>query len=491
MAQEQEKFELMKLDPNQVVELDQWESKLKTLVEENPFIEITDKKSFDEAKKRRTALKSGRTEVQKQDGLIATFLNNFRKATKGNSEKLISIVEPHEQKQQDEIDRYQKILDDQKAEQDRIEEERVNGIKSVINETEKQLQSIVDHVIFQNIEVAKKDFDEYPKKVVEGFDFQEFNFLFDEMVERMKTTFDNRVKEVQEEEQKRLEDLKNYAESKLNKMCLDAQNAIEQFQPKNEDDNLIETIDEIFDPLSFDFGEMSDEHAKQKSIYIQKALTRIDQLNEMVIAEQRQRIFDVREGLLDIIFQMDVENFTEKTNYVKEALEQDCLPEVQQEFDKMKSMVEKSLSQKLEILSKEIEAKKEAEAKEEERMAKVMDERIKIIEGLGMVANEDETIWTGFGLELFVDKIYNEDSIDSIVQEINDYKSESEAEQKRQELIRQDKITMVDAFVQIKNKLFETTDQDFENQSTFVYFSQLRKQMIELCDSNIVEINKF
>lgn len=121
MSETNEKFELLKLDPKNLVELDQWESKLNKLVEENPFIDIKDKESFAEAKKRRTNLKSGRTEVQGQDTLIGSFMQKFRKTIKEKNEKLISIVHPHEKKQQEEIDRYQKILDDKKAEEDKIE----------------------------------------------------------------------------------------------------------------------------------------------------------------------------------------------------------------------------------------------------------------------------------------------------------------------------------------------------------------------------------
>lgn len=491
MSTEANKFELLKLDPNNLVELDQWENKLKTLVDENPFIEITDKKTFEEAKRRRTALKSGRTEVQKQDGLIATFLNNFRKSTKSKNEMLVSIVQPHEEKQQTEIDRFQVILDQEKEEKERLENERIEGIKNQIEFCKNTLQSFIDHLVFENIDLAIDDFKKYSKRCFDEYDFQEFQFLFDESVEELEKKLYSRIDDVKLEHEKELERLKTERESKLNKMCVDAQNKIDSFQT-DRDWNLIEEIDTIFDE-QFDFGELTESHKQKKSQFIQKALDKIDELNLKVIETQRQRIFEVREGLLDLIFQMTIDNHVETNSKIFEAFEQEVIPELQQEFDKMKSMVNQSLVQKMEFINKEIQSVKDAKEKEEKLFLKLIDERLKKMILIGMYVDQDENV---SGFDFYWDKYqignFNNEDFEAILKDIQDEKNKTESEQKRQELIRQDKITMVDVFVNFKNQINEKKPKGlFDNDESIQYFEELKQDFIQYCDERISNINKF
>lgn len=490
MSTEANKFELLKLDPNNLVELDQWENKLKTLVDENPFIEITDKKTFEEAKRRRTALKSGRTEVQKQDGLIATFLNNFRKSTKSKNEMLVSIVQPHEEKQQIEIDRFQVILDQEKEEKERLENERIEGIKNQIEFCKNTLQSFIDHLVFENIDLAIDDFKKYSKRCFDEYDFQEFQFLFDESVEELEKKLYSRIDDVKLEHEKELERFKTERESKLNKMCVDAQNKIDSFQT-DRDWNLIEEIDTIFDE-QFDFGELTESHKQKKSQFIQKALDKIDELNLKVIETQRQRIFEVREGLLDLIFQMTIDNHEATNKQIFEAFEQEVIPELQQDFDKMKSMVNQNLLQKMEFINKELKEKEIQKQKELDELKSKFESRVERLEKIGLVKVNDNQ-WNGFDTNVFrvQFEMVPDEFFEQLILEIENEKQNSLKETERQERIREDKIKMIDSFVQVKNTLFEIESNDFENQETFTYYSQLRKQMVELCDSNIVQINKF
>ncbi len=486
MNTKDEKFELLKLDANQLVELDQWENKLNDLVKDNPFIEIVDTETFNEAKKRRTNLKSGRTEVEKQDTALGSFLANFRKAIKGKNGTLVEIVKPHENKQQEEVDRYQKILDDKKAEKDKIENDRIQIIKDKIEEVEKQLESIVEHVIFENINEAEKDFVSYPEKAIKDFNFEEFQFMYDEMIEHKTTKLKLKIIDVKEKESTRIEDLKRDNNSKIDKMIVDSIKAIDEFKMTFDEDNLMFVVDEIFD-INHDFGDLKQRHKDEFSKMLEKAQDKIDAINESIILEEKNRIFEVREGLLDKIHQMDVDNFDVENQYVKKALEQQVLEPNQETFNTMKQVVEKALERKTKEIQDEI-------TKEEKRMEGVMDSRIKIIEEMGMVADNDlETSkWIGFGLEIMVDELWDADDIESFVEDIKQAKSDSEAEQQRQGLIKDDKEKMVDIFAELKYQANKRTmNADFENDESKQFFETLRKEVITFCDERITNINKF
>ena len=79
------------------------EARQKQLVTDNPFITIKDSESFEIAKKRRTTLRKGRTDLQTGEKLIVTKITTFRKDVKTETEKLVAITQPHEDKQQKEI----------------------------------------------------------------------------------------------------------------------------------------------------------------------------------------------------------------------------------------------------------------------------------------------------------------------------------------------------------------------------------------------------
>ena len=197
-------FQLTELKANQVIELEGWEQKQKEIVEANPFIQITDPKSYDQAKKNRTALKTARTEVQSQDKLIGSTLSNFRKETKVVAENLIAITSPHEEKQQEEVSRYEAILEERKNEKERLEKERVDSIQNNIENLGVDLSKISNRVRFEDIEESSKSFE----KVIAMYsvnDYQEFEVLFDSKIEENKIRFDEIIQSLKEKEDQRIE----------------------------------------------------------------------------------------------------------------------------------------------------------------------------------------------------------------------------------------------------------------------------------------------
>lgn len=106
--------------------------KQQQLVSENPFIKIEDWKTLKIAKERRTALKSGRVQLQKDEKLIASELASFRNLIKTETETLILITKEAEDKQQFEIDEFEAAKQREKEEAERKRLHEIEKIKTEI-----------------------------------------------------------------------------------------------------------------------------------------------------------------------------------------------------------------------------------------------------------------------------------------------------------------------------------------------------------------------
>ena len=195
-------LQLEDLKVSNLPELQGWKEKQQKLVEENPYVEIVDNKSYEVACKSRTALLKGRTELEKQDKLIASKLTSFRKEVKQETDNLIAITLPYEEKQQSEIKRYEEIKASEKAEKERLEQERVDCIKNRIDNCESECYRIIQDTTIDNVELHKTMIDVF---VNANFDYEEFDILFEQSRARIQTSWDLKCADIQEKESQRVE----------------------------------------------------------------------------------------------------------------------------------------------------------------------------------------------------------------------------------------------------------------------------------------------
>ena len=215
------KFELATLDANNLKELDGWKDKMETAVKEFPFVKITDSKTYEEAKTNRTGLRSTRTDVQKQDKLIGSFVSNFRKDTKKINESLIAVVLPSEEKQQAEIDRHEKILEEKRHEKELAEQKRVDNINNKINSVKDQVKKYIDSMSFGNIkETETVILGEFVS--AKEFNFEEFEPMIDELISDLENEYKNEVARLEHNESVRLEQLEKDQEAKINSIWREA-----------------------------------------------------------------------------------------------------------------------------------------------------------------------------------------------------------------------------------------------------------------------------
>lgn len=198
-------FEIEKMEANNLPELQGLKEKQLQIVKENPFVEIVDSKTYEEAKKSRTTLVSARTEIEKQDKLIASKIKKFREMVSSASVELIAITKPHEDKQQDEVKRYEAIKGQEKLEKARLEEERKSKIKDSIDAIFKTALQKIENLSFELIETLKVDFEQNLYKT-DVSQFEEFENIFNTKLNLLKGQFDYKVKILNDEEARRKED---------------------------------------------------------------------------------------------------------------------------------------------------------------------------------------------------------------------------------------------------------------------------------------------
>ena len=195
-------LQLEDLKVSNLPELQGWKEKQQKLVEENPYVEIVDNKSYEVACKSRTALLKGRTELEKQDKLIASKLTSFRKEVKQETDNLIAITLPYEEKQQSEVKRFEEIKAAEKAEEKRIEQLRVDTIKSKINNFETASYGVIQDTTIENVDLHKSMLDAFANA---DFDYEEFDILFEQAKARIQTSWDLKCSDIQEKESQRVE----------------------------------------------------------------------------------------------------------------------------------------------------------------------------------------------------------------------------------------------------------------------------------------------
>lgn len=205
-------IQIENFDVNLLPELQGMKEKQLQVVKDNPFVEIIDTKTYDQAKKHRTAFVSARTEIKNQDTLIAQKIKTFRTAVSSASEELIAITKPYEEKQQAEVKRWEEAREKEKLEKAKLEEERKNKIRNSINSLIDDALEKINKLSFDTIGSLKVDFEENLYKT-DVSQFEEFELDFNEKLILLKNTFSSRIKTLEESEAQRLEKLRLEAEA--------------------------------------------------------------------------------------------------------------------------------------------------------------------------------------------------------------------------------------------------------------------------------------
>jgi hypothetical protein len=199
------------------------------LVKENPFVKITDNATWEVAKKSRTLLRTGRTDLEKEKKSVLRKIKEvITEPVSKTYDSFIEISKPHEDKQQEEVKRYEDIKENERKERERIDNERKEKHRTAIDaffvSTKQQIESLT-------FETAKTF--EFEIKVdgenVTAEHFEEFQDLFEGKLEVLKMQLHEKRTMLQEREDIRVEQEKIAAEKKEQDRIDGIKKSIENF----------------------------------------------------------------------------------------------------------------------------------------------------------------------------------------------------------------------------------------------------------------------
>lgn len=175
------------------------------LVKDNPFIEVTDNATWETAKKSRTALRTGRTDLEKEQKMVISKVKEkiTEPITKTYNE-LIAITVPLEVEQQAEVKRYEDIKENERLERERIEDARKQTHRDNIELFFNLNKGAIENLTFENV----KTFTLEPKingELVPAESFEEFQDLFESKLEVLKVQLADKVALLQDRENIRIE----------------------------------------------------------------------------------------------------------------------------------------------------------------------------------------------------------------------------------------------------------------------------------------------
>jgi hypothetical protein len=220
--------QLIKLEEfttEQLPELKGKKEEVQKKLQEFPLVaEIVDTKSYEEAKKSRTGVKTLRTGLQKESKMVLSKIKEhvLNKVSKAYDDITNEVIE-EEKKRQDPIDVYEAELErkrQEKAEQERL---RIEAIKNSIDDWYASWIDRVSMLTYNKIQ----EVEEYIAESIANFDvsaLEEFDVLFEDKVDLLKTAFKSKSDELKKEqeiiENKRVLEIKttisNWYEKKSN-----------------------------------------------------------------------------------------------------------------------------------------------------------------------------------------------------------------------------------------------------------------------------------
>ncbi len=198
-------IDFTKFSVAQLPELQGKKEEIKGIIEANPIVEIIDNSTYELAKKSRTAVKTLRTSLEKEQKEVNSRIKkNVLEVIASEYDSLINEVKTDESKRQDPITIWEDKKEQERLEKLRLEELRVKNIKIKIDYFKQTWEGRISTMTFNGIEDLK---DEYSVEVSE-FDIEslaEYDVLFNDVVVYLDSVFSSKLQTLTEQEQIRID----------------------------------------------------------------------------------------------------------------------------------------------------------------------------------------------------------------------------------------------------------------------------------------------
>jgi len=201
------KFKIEKFSIAQLPELQGKKEEIKKVIDSNPIVEIVDNSTYELAKKSRTAVKTLRTGLEKEQKDVKKKIKEFvLDVVDGEYSNLVTDVKSAEKQRQDPIDVWEEKKEQERLEKARLEQERIDRIKNSISEFGEVWEKAFSLIKFENIDECLKTFNE-SVDVVNSSEFQEYEVLFTDKVSYLRNLLDVKIHTLHEQEQIRIDNL--------------------------------------------------------------------------------------------------------------------------------------------------------------------------------------------------------------------------------------------------------------------------------------------
>lgn len=207
-------FNLEKFSIAQLPEFQAKKEEISSVIELNPIVIITDSSTYELAKKSRTAVKSLRTGLEKEQADVKRKIKkNILDVVDNEYELLVSDVKKQEASRQDPITTYEAEIEAKRQEKARLEQQRIDNIKKEIEDYVAEWKTAFGIMSFETINQVGGDFLEsytsYDLTVLE-----EFESLFPSKVEELTNILSYHTTALTEKENARLGKERMEAEAK-------------------------------------------------------------------------------------------------------------------------------------------------------------------------------------------------------------------------------------------------------------------------------------
>ena len=211
MAKEQKQelavIDFEKFSVAQLPELKGKKEEIKSIIDANPIVEIVDNATYESAKKSRTAVKTLRTRLEKeQKDVKKKIKEHVLDVVDKEYDTIVLGVKSAEKERQDPIDVWETKKEEERKEKARLEELRIKQIKDAIQTFKDAWIETVGQMTFERIENFNEMFEKYSSE----FDREklaEYEVLFDDALLVIRQLADSKIKTLTEQEQIRIDNL--------------------------------------------------------------------------------------------------------------------------------------------------------------------------------------------------------------------------------------------------------------------------------------------
>lgn len=303
----QEISKIENFNVNALEEIKGKEKLIESVIKENPFVKIVDNKTYEEGKKSRTALRTCRTDLEKEEKALHNAVKKvLTEPIKNIYGTFKEKVTPLEDKQQEEVKAWEEIKEQERLKKLQIEEERKQKHRDNIELFFNLNKIIIEDLTFETIRhelVFSNDDQEFTSE-----SFEEFADVFEAKVDVLTTMLKDKINTLQEKESIRLENERLENERKENERKQKIKTSIDYFYTTWQDifaDMRFEDIQELTEKFNsenaLDCAEFQDEYATKRASLVRMLEAKVNFLTQAENQRIQQEKLDQEKAELEQI----------------------------------------------------------------------------------------------------------------------------------------------------------------------------------------------